>query len=307
MMTQDRDYEDALRRALTAAAESIEPAGDGLQRIRHRLDSPRSPRSVLSACTEWLELRGTRFLIRLEPVTEAGRTALRRSGPLAALFSFLRGLLSPRAAGPSRRASRGSSWLTRPPGAGRTLAQAGVRGLGGGGHRRGRRGHPQPRDGDPHQADVRRHQAHQPGLQPGHRGGGEVQAVDAAARGQSHPAVQRPGAGQERAQRAARGGLHPYAVAESDRHGAGRERDGDPDPVPERRRDQPARDTPAEPTAAFRAPPRRPAPPPASTGHQRHGTTAVRTTAVRTAPTAVLSVDAGGPIVECGTGTGSKS
>jgi hypothetical protein len=98
MMTQDRDYEDALRRALTAAAESIEPAGDGLQRIRHRLDSPRSPRSVLSGCAEWLELHGTRFLVRLEPVTEAGRTALRRTGPLAALVSFLRGLLSPQAA-----------------------------------------------------------------------------------------------------------------------------------------------------------------------------------------------------------------
>jgi hypothetical protein len=98
MMTQDRDYEDALRRALTAAAESIEPAGDGLQRIRHRLDSRRSPRSVLSGCAEWLELHGTRFLVRLEPVTEAGRTALRRTGPLVALVSFLRGLLGPQAA-----------------------------------------------------------------------------------------------------------------------------------------------------------------------------------------------------------------
>ncbi len=98
MMTQDRDYEDALRRALSAAAESIEPAGDGLQRIRHRLDSPRSPRSVLSGCAHWLELRGTRFLVRLEPVTEAGRTALRRSGPLLALVSFLRRLLSPQVA-----------------------------------------------------------------------------------------------------------------------------------------------------------------------------------------------------------------
>ena len=97
-MTQDRDYEDALRRALTAAAESIEPAGDGLQRIRHRLDSRRSPRSVLSGCAEWLELHGTRFLVRLEPVTEAGRTALRRTGPLVALVSFLRGLLGPQAA-----------------------------------------------------------------------------------------------------------------------------------------------------------------------------------------------------------------
>jgi hypothetical protein len=98
MMTQDRDYEDALRRALSAAAESIEPTGDGLQRIRHRLDLPRSPRSVFSGCAEWLALRGTRFLVRLEPVTEAGRAALRRSGPLVALVSFLRGLLSPRAA-----------------------------------------------------------------------------------------------------------------------------------------------------------------------------------------------------------------
>jgi hypothetical protein len=98
MMTQDRDYEDALRRALTAAAESIEPAGDGLQRIRHRLDSPRSPRSFLSGCAEWLELHRTRFLVRLEPVTEAGRTTLRRTGPLLALLSFLRGLLRPQAA-----------------------------------------------------------------------------------------------------------------------------------------------------------------------------------------------------------------
>ena len=98
MMTQDRDYEDALRRALTAAAESIEPAGDGLQRIRRRLDSRRSPRSVLSGCAEWLELHGTRFLVRLEPVTEAGRAALRRTGPLVALVSFVRGLLSPQAA-----------------------------------------------------------------------------------------------------------------------------------------------------------------------------------------------------------------
>jgi hypothetical protein len=98
MMTQDRDYEDALRRALTAAAESIEPASDGLQRIRHRLDSPRSPRSILSGCAEWLELQGTRFLVRLEPVTEAGRTALRQSGPLLALVSFLRRLLSPKTA-----------------------------------------------------------------------------------------------------------------------------------------------------------------------------------------------------------------
>lgn len=121
MMTQDRDYEEALRRALTAAAESIEPAGDGLHRIRHRLDSPRSPRSVLSGCADWLELRGTRLRVRLEPVTEAGRTALRRSGPLLALVSFLRRVLSPKAArrvgghrgaaGPPGRLGSAGPWL----------------------------------------------------------------------------------------------------------------------------------------------------------------------------------------------------
>ena len=116
MMTQDRDYEDILRRALSAAAESIEPTGDGLQRIRHRLDSPRSPRSVLSGCVEWLELHGTRFLVRLDPAIEAGRAALRRTGPLSgsllALSGFLAGLFSPR----GRRRAGGHRGPATPPG-----------------------------------------------------------------------------------------------------------------------------------------------------------------------------------------------
>ena len=115
MMTQDRDYEDALRRALTAAAESIEPAGDGLQRIRHRLSSPRS---VFSECAEWLELHRTRFLVRLEPVTEAARTTLRRTGPLVALVSFMRRLLSSGAAQQARahRRAAGSPGRLGPAG-----------------------------------------------------------------------------------------------------------------------------------------------------------------------------------------------
>jgi hypothetical protein len=116
MTTQDRDYEDILRRALAAAAESIEPAGDGLQRIRHRLDSRRSPRSVVSGCAEWLDLHGTRLLVRLEPAIEAGRAALRRTGPLSGavltLASFLAGLLSPR----GRRRAGGHRGEASPPG-----------------------------------------------------------------------------------------------------------------------------------------------------------------------------------------------
>ena len=36
------DYEERLRAALRAAAESVEPEGDGLQRIRARIHAPRS-------------------------------------------------------------------------------------------------------------------------------------------------------------------------------------------------------------------------------------------------------------------------
>jgi hypothetical protein len=99
-MRQDRDYEDILRRALAAAAESIEPGGDGLQRIRHRLDSHRSSRSVFSGFAESLDLHGTRLLVRLDPLIEGTRGALRRtgplSGPLLALASFIAGLFSQR-------------------------------------------------------------------------------------------------------------------------------------------------------------------------------------------------------------------
>ena len=116
MMTQDRDYEDILRQALASAAESIEPTGDGLRRIRHRLDSRRSPRSALSGFAEWLELHGTRFLVRLEPVTEAGRAALRRTGPLSApllaLAGFVASLFSPR----GRRRAGGHRGPASPPG-----------------------------------------------------------------------------------------------------------------------------------------------------------------------------------------------
>jgi hypothetical protein len=113
MMTQDRDYEDVLRRALAAAAESIEPAGDGLQRIRHRLDSRQSARSAVSGCTEWLELHGTRLLVRFEPAIEWGRAALKRTGlerGLPVLASFLASTFSPRGRAGGHRGP------ARPPG-----------------------------------------------------------------------------------------------------------------------------------------------------------------------------------------------
>jgi hypothetical protein len=41
MTQRDRDLEEILRRTLRAAASSVEPADDGLERIRARLTTPR--------------------------------------------------------------------------------------------------------------------------------------------------------------------------------------------------------------------------------------------------------------------------
>ena len=66
MISQDRDYEDILRGALRAAADSIEPAGNGLERIRHRSHSRRSARSTLARAADWLRLYRIRLSVRLE-------------------------------------------------------------------------------------------------------------------------------------------------------------------------------------------------------------------------------------------------
>lgn len=66
MISQDRDYEDILRDALRAAAESVEPAVDGLERIRHRSHARRSARSMLARAADWLRLYRIRLSIRLE-------------------------------------------------------------------------------------------------------------------------------------------------------------------------------------------------------------------------------------------------
>ena len=66
MISHDRDYEDILRDALRAAAESVEPAVDGLERIRHRSHSRRSAGSTLARAAEWLRLYRIRLSVRLE-------------------------------------------------------------------------------------------------------------------------------------------------------------------------------------------------------------------------------------------------
>ena len=56
-LTQDRDLDRILHDALHAAADSIEPAGDGLERIRRRLSEPWLTRQLsLMRAGDWLRL-----------------------------------------------------------------------------------------------------------------------------------------------------------------------------------------------------------------------------------------------------------
>jgi hypothetical protein len=73
MTSPERDYEDILRRALRAAAESVEPAADGLDRIRGRLSAPRySPFVLLTEFLQWFRP----FLLRIDSGTAGARTGL---------------------------------------------------------------------------------------------------------------------------------------------------------------------------------------------------------------------------------------
>jgi outer membrane biosynthesis protein TonB len=112
MTTQDRDYEDLIRGALCAAAESIEPVGDGLQKIRHRLSSPRSARSMLAGFTGWLLLYRIRLSVRLEPVTAAGQSALGQLERLVTGTAVRRGAGGRRTAPP--RPAHGRLGAARP-------------------------------------------------------------------------------------------------------------------------------------------------------------------------------------------------
>lgn len=74
-MTTEHELDEILRRALHTAVDSVEPAGDGLQRIRQQLDKPRYQlqlRLWLTESADLVQLAG----IRLAPVAERIRDAL---------------------------------------------------------------------------------------------------------------------------------------------------------------------------------------------------------------------------------------
>jgi hypothetical protein len=82
-----RDLDDVLRRALHAAVEPIEPAGDGLNRILHRLTTPSAIRQAMLLVTECADLARL-ITIWLEPaftgamrLTGRGHAGHRRGWP----------------------------------------------------------------------------------------------------------------------------------------------------------------------------------------------------------------------------------
>jgi hypothetical protein len=78
MMQQEYDFDDVLRRALRRTADSIEPAGDGLERIRARLTRPRPlPAAWLLAgyaeAVMWLRSALDGMLAWFQPAASGGQ------------------------------------------------------------------------------------------------------------------------------------------------------------------------------------------------------------------------------------------
>jgi hypothetical protein len=102
MTSPERDYDDILRRALRAAAESIEPAADGLERIRGRVSARRAgPFMLLAEFLDWFRpiLRWLESGIagaRSGLLALATRSQLRaRSGPVLGWFRTVLARLRP--------------------------------------------------------------------------------------------------------------------------------------------------------------------------------------------------------------------
>lgn len=75
MTSPERDYDEVLRRVLNATVDAIEPAGDGLARIRKRLDEPWLKRQLsllLTECVDFLWL----IIVHCQPAAERLRGGL---------------------------------------------------------------------------------------------------------------------------------------------------------------------------------------------------------------------------------------
>jgi hypothetical protein len=106
MTRQQRDYDDILRRALRAAAESVEPAADGLDRIRGRLSASRvGPFVLFTEFLHWLRS----MLLWIESGSAGARSGLQALGTRLQLPARARqvlGRIQPALAALRRQAAR---------------------------------------------------------------------------------------------------------------------------------------------------------------------------------------------------------
>ena len=124
MTSPDRDYEDILRRVLRTAAESIEPAADGLELIRRRVDARRHSPFMLSEFLVWFQP----ILLRLGTTAATALAWLRallgrlrlpaKAGPVLArlrpVVAWLRPVLTP-AGAQAARERRLAAHRNQPP------------------------------------------------------------------------------------------------------------------------------------------------------------------------------------------------
>jgi len=92
MRQRDFDYDEILRRALRTAADGIEPSGDGLERIRARLTTPRPLASawLMAACTDVALPALARLWSVLDDLRGWLRPALSRAGQTRAAYHHSR-------------------------------------------------------------------------------------------------------------------------------------------------------------------------------------------------------------------------
>jgi hypothetical protein len=94
-----RDLDDVLRRALHAAVDPVEPAGDGLTRILHRLTTPPAMRQVTQLVTDCVDLARL-ITIWLEPAFTGAACLGRRQARYRREFPHLAARAPLRLAGP---------------------------------------------------------------------------------------------------------------------------------------------------------------------------------------------------------------
>jgi len=108
MSTVNHDYDEVLRRVLRAAADSVEPSADGLERIRARLSGPQL--WSMASAAAWYSDVATRFMAWAVPFLQVSLTAFWSA---VDRFRPMAGTSSARAAGDLAGCGHWPRWARR--------------------------------------------------------------------------------------------------------------------------------------------------------------------------------------------------